>query len=407
MFFLLLLSSLLCAETLSEFFELAKARSSDVRAAESRIFQNESKEKIGKGAILPKMRAIGGYGKQDVSGLKPGTEDSDTSLKLNLSQTLFDGGEAFAVLASIKSESEAAHLKKIDREINLFNTIATLYFGAGSILQDINNLENSIEKSKERLNELEKRKAIGRSRESEVITARSLLSSLKSQLEGDRGELLSLYETIEEFTGVNPKGRLTFKMNPIQIKPLSEYLELVKNRPDLLALDRSIEAAEESVVSKRRSHFGDLALGGNYHLIREGTLKESDWDVALTYTLPLYEGGTVDESVKLALEEKREKTILKNSIVNGANYEVRRAHVELTSMIEEIKLLEEAYAQSLKNYELLQKEYRFSLVTNLDVVSAMTSMIDAKRNLDKTLYSAKMLKVKLETKAGIINSAEN
>ena len=66
--------------------------------------------------------------------------------------------------------------------------------------------------------------------------------------------------------------------------------------------------------------------------------------------------------------------------------DVRTAYNTLVSSIEHVKALEKAVSITQANYEQQEKDHRFKLATNLDVLSALTSFQDTKRTLDKTRY---------------------
>jgi outer membrane protein TolC len=52
--------------------------------------------------------------------------------------------------------------------------------------------------------------------------------------------------------------------------------------------------------------------------------------------------------------------------------------------------LEDAYKKAKKSYELQVKEYRYGLVTNLDVLQALTFMQDVKQNWDRALIQSQL-----------------
>jgi outer membrane protein TolC len=52
-----------------------------------------------------------------------------------------------------------------------------------------------------------------------------------------------------------------------------------------------------------------------------------------------------------------------------------------------------------KNYETQQRDYRFGLVTNLDVLQALTVFQENQRALDRARYTAKLNYLRLQAAA--------
>ena len=69
------------------------------------------------------------------------------------------------------------------------------------------------------------------------------------------------------------------------------------------------------------------------------------------------------------------------------------------SSTEQVKTLEQAVSTNEQNYTEQEKDYRFNLATNLDVLQALNNFHDTKRSLDRTRYQAMAAWAKLKAEA--------
>src|SRR5690606_15726981 len=70
-----------------------------------------------------------------------------------------------------------------------------------------------------------------------------------------------------------------------------------------------------------------------------------------------------------------------------ANTEVRTLHQQAELLSSELQARESAVKMSDESYQTHQRDYRFGLVTNLEVLDALNLTIDARRERDRSYYS--------------------
>lgn len=72
----------------------------------------------------------------------------------------------------------------------------------------------------------------------------------------------------------------------------------------------------------------------------------------------------------------------------AAETEIHTAYNSYMSALEQMRALERAVQITEQNYKEQEKDYRFSLASNLDVLQALNSLHESKRSLDRTRYRA-------------------
>lgn len=181
------------------------------------------------------------------------------------------------------------------------------------------------------------------------------------------------------------------KRKPEDPDALDAYIATLDNRPDVAALVADLEAQKHRINSARAGHFPSIGVNANYYLTREGPQKGNTWDAGITFSLPLFAGGLVQAQAREAAERAHESELALAQTRRQAEIAIRTAFNDLESALKQITALESALRATEENYKEQEKNYRFGQATNLDVIQALNSFQDTKRNLDRTRFMAALL----------------
>jgi outer membrane protein len=186
---------------------------------------------------------------------------------------------------------------------------------------------------------------------------------------------------------------------PTEVDSMDSYLARIEQRPDVRAARQRLTAANENVDVARGAHLPSLDLYANRYLERRGTLADVDWDVQLALTVPIYAGGSVQSRVRESLSQREQADLAVSQAGRLAAQEIRSLHQSVALDRAQLEALEMATEAARKNYEVQLRDYRLGLVTNLDVLQALTAFQGNKRALDRARYTAKANYFKLEAAA--------
>jgi outer membrane protein TolC len=179
----------------------------------------------------------------------------------------------------------------------------------------------------------------------------------------------------------------------------------LEKRPDIRSLVSQVQAARYNKSYNRALYYPSLDLVGNYYLDRSGTnLKDSKWDAGLNLSIPIFEGGLSSAQVGEAAAKLHEQELLLAQARRSAEVEIRVAYTELQKSLNQVRLLKEAVETATAAYQGLNKDYRHGLATNIDVLTAMTKQLDAKRSYDTNRYALEVAKASLDNSVGEIFS---
>lgn len=377
------------AITLEEAYKSAILKTESVPFAQSQLRGSEARVDEVKGNFLPSLSASVIYQNQEKEMTALRNRDQATG-KLTLSQSLLAGGRDKADLAAASKERKAQEYNLTNSKNALYVLVARSFYALLAANKEVENTSKSIELTKKRIQELRKRKKIGKSRNIEVSAADAQQAILEAQLLAAIGDSRIAKNNFANITGLDRDTALDdTHFLPNEVSGLQNYLSAVEKRPDILSLHALVESQEFNIDSAKAGHWPTLDLTGNYYPYRYRLIQEaSTWDASLVLSIPLFSGGIVQAQVREAAEKKAQVELQLRQKQRDSVREIHSAYNTLKSAVEQVKALEKAVAATELNYREQEKDYRFSLATNLDVIQALNTYHDTKQTLDRTRYQA-------------------
>jgi outer membrane protein len=383
------------AVSLKQAFEAALTKTEGIPLAQSRLGQSQERVSQAWGAMLPSVSLLGSYLKQNSTASAGGVAGAFTladqfNSRFALTQPVFRGFAEYAAIRSARADRRAQEASLEQARVVLYSSVASAFFGVLTREQDRANLQTLLELTEQRVQDLQARSQIGRSREGEVLTAQAQVAVLKSQMQVARSTLDQARDLFALTTGLARDTLLEVPHAPSlslsTLGDLGEYLGQIEERPDLKALREQLLASEESVSVARAGHFPSIDFTGNYYLSRTGVQSSVNWDLGVSFVLPLFQGGIVSARVSEALGRKNERELLLAQGRRSAENQIRSAYETVRAGIEQTDALEQAARIGERNYKAQVRDYHHGLVTNLDVLQALNSFQETKRSLDQVRF---------------------
>ena len=383
------------ALTLSEVFAAALQRSEVIATQTELIRQAEEHYRQAGGALLPTVSGVVTHTWQE--GLPAGvTSTTPTNLsyqpvsKLNATQPLFRGFREFAGLRQTRDLVGAQNEDYQNARVLLFKDVVQNYYSVLTLEQDLRNLDEEIRQNLDREQDIGKRVRIGRSRPAELLNVQATISTLRAQVEQVNTQLRVARETFAFLTGLDAATPLRDSETVAEsLDPLPGYLAAIDPRPAVLASQQRLVAARENVKVAQGAHLPSVDLSGNYYLDRPGYLSDVNWDVTLALTLPIYSGGAMQSKVREAESQRTQAELTVSQTRRQADQEVRSLYQSVRLDRAQVEALDKATDAARKSFEAQSKEYRLGLVTNLDVLQALTAFQENQRALDRARFTLK------------------
>lgn len=382
--FIWLISYNLNAEVLNleKSFEKAIEFSKIIPISEISLQQNYELNVQNNKNIYPKLYLKGSYLIQE------NVAENQKIGQLNLVHTLYHGGEDKLLNKQNKLIGNEISLQKKIEIFNLKNQVINSYFNLLLNYFEKDNLKLLVDLTSKRTNEISNRVNVGKSRLGELLSAKAQLANAKAQFINVENIINEQEEKFFNLLGVSKTNyQIEKKLNfEIVLLKLEEYLNQIDKKIEIQSLFNKMDQVRVEVELAKTLNYPKIELSSNYYFLNKRSsaiLKNSNWDIGVNLTFPLFEGGSTDSKIsevliknnknQLLLEDK--KLFIKNEII--AKFEA----VKRTILQKDF--LENALNLSFKSYREAEKDYRLGLISNLDLISSLNLYIDNKRNFEK------------------------
>jgi outer membrane protein len=397
--------------TLREAYEMALHRSEALALAGEELVRLRTQVEQVRGLLLPYVAFRGSYTLQD----RPSSSASDsvrqsftlrdrTQYEFAARQPIFGGLEEIYTLrqkGALESakESELRHARLL-----LFGDVAAAFYAVLLAERDLATIGDSLRLAQERLEELVQRNRVGISRRSEVLAQEAEAAQIQAALERLRGAGAVAWEAFRFLTGLDARPRLADSSeDPGEPGPLDGYVtRALAERHDVRALSEQVRAAEEGIGIARAGYLPTASLDATYYTHREGVTEGVDWDLMLSFEIPLFEGAVTQARLREARSSVRSAGLELRRLRREIGLEVSRAYADLRALRSELSSLEKAVASAQENYDLVQAEYRRGIVTNIEVLSSFNTLQRARLERDRARFQAKLTAVRLSTVSGVL-----
>jgi outer membrane protein len=389
----------------------AALKQSEVLADDQELVrQSEEHFRQALAAIMPEIYAGYTYVNQDTSDLVPKTTDASlykdqATTRISISQPLFRGLRDFAALKLNQNLITSQKLSYQWAAYQLYQDTANSFYLVLSLENDISILRKEADLYDKRIKELRSRVAIGRSRSTEVLTVQVSRATLMAQMEQVKSQLSAARELLSFLTGISPSADLSDADKiPSSIGSFESYDARLPYRPDVKAAMARMEAAQNNVDIAKGAYLPSADISADYYLSRpKGTLQNSQWDATITATLPIFTGGLNTSKHAEAESLLRQSRNDLEQVERLARQDLRTTYQRLTYDISQVKEFSNAVDLERRNYIAVSGDYDLGLVSNLDVLQAVTSYQDVERSLNRAVYNLKADMISLMALTASVN----
>ncbi len=284
---------------------------------------------------------------------------------------------------AVKEEWNLAALKK-----TIAQDTADAFFGLASAQADLLNTREAFDVMTERVKELKQREALGKTRLSELYSTQASAAVLAAQLKQAEAAVEAASDNLASVINADN----TVIIQPVDTgaaAPDMDRDKAVNGQPEIKAAIAAIEAESSRINALHSAFLPQVDLSVSRQLGHSGISAPSPANYSLTLMAnwPLFEGGarvfeamkgySAEESLK---QQKLQmlKTVLYDLKAKARNYEASAARVVA---------LKEAYDKSQASYKLQEKDFRYGMATNIEVMQAMADLTNIKTSYDREIIT--------------------
>ncbi len=392
--------------TLQDCYRLALKQSEKVAIQQQTIKEAEARFQQSLGGILPRATFESSNKRQNGSNSSNFSLSEIPENKFIFSQPLFSGFKDFAGMAASRAERRQRIQETRRAQELLFTDVSDAFFLFLSYQEDIAALETTQNALNERIEELKKREALGRSRPSEVASAEVLLNRNEAEIELVRSQMDVSRQLLEFLTGreiekIQDSSDEEFMQEVSNLEQSSQLISLDK-RADVLAAQETLIAAQKKITVARSGWWPSAGLDGDYYTKRVGNSSDITWDFTFKVDVPIFDGGETFGLVREAQSQVKEAELRLQQTQRNAELEFQNAATRYQTALKRRSALQKALRAAEKNYQLQKEDYQKSLVNNLDVLQSLQDLQSVQRDFITARFDAKRMYWNLQVAAGEI-----
>ena len=381
---------------LQKLVELALANNRDLRVSVLNIEAARAQYRIQRAATFPTVNATGSAsGERTAKDFTTSGEAETThSYSAQVGITAYEL-DLFGRVRSLREQALEQYLgyeeTRRSAQIALVAEVANAYLTWLADQSLLQTTQDTFKTRQESLDITRKRFDAGvsgeldvRQAETALESARASLAQYKRQVQQDRNALVLLVG-LPSLPADLPAGRLLENQQLLADLPVGLPSEVLIQRPDVLAAEHSLKAANANIGAARAAFFPSITLTGSYGTMSsqfDGLFDSGSrtWTFAPQINIPIFTGGANTANLDLAKTQKNIYVAQYEKAIQTAFSEVADAMVARQTYDEQLQAQKALLVATQATYDLSEKRYRAGVDGYLDVLDAQRSLFSAQQS---------------------------
>lgn len=343
---------------------------------------------------------------------------------LNLSQQLFSWTDWMSLKAANSQVAEAQATYEAAAQ-NLILRVATAYFNVLSALDTLQAQESSLQAFDLQLEQANKRFQVGLIAITDVEQARAARDTAAAAVIADKQALANTVDQLEVITGrqydtLSEPAKDMPLVTPSPANQNTWVQTSLQQNLSLIASRLAADVARDNVRIAFGGHLPTVSLiaSRSYNsssmdesIVGLGTFNglpswSNDRQIGLEVTVPIFSGGGTEARVHQA---QYQWIAAKDAVEQASRSTVQQArdsYLGVISGIAHVQALQQALTSSQTAYRATEAGYRVGTQTEVDVLNALSTLVQAKTNYASSRYAYINSVVQLRFAAGTLDANE-
>ena len=371
----------------------------DMRVATLKVEKLRAQYRIQRADLLPSIDATGTASRTRKAGDLTTSGNPTTTSEYNAKAVLISWElDLFGRVQSLKNKALESYLSSEETQrsvrLSLVAEVAQQYMTYVSQSEHLKHAQSTLEAvSRSRDLTLSMRK-IGKSSDLDEQTAHAQVAKAMSNVAGYERQLAAARSALVLIVGqpLSDADIGTTSLDEISVATnISAGLpsEILTRRPDILAAEHTLKAANADIGAARAAFFPKIALTGSVGTASNelsGLFNNGNgtWNFAPQITLPIFASGANKASLDAAKIEKKIEVATYEKAIQTAFKEVSDTLASMTPLNDELAANTALVTAQSKRLELAQARYTAGLDNYLVVLSAQQDLYSAQQSLIDT-----------------------
>ena len=342
---------------------------------------------------------------------------------LNLSESLFSWTDWMNLKAADSQVAQAQATYEAAAQ-NLVLRVATAYFNVLSALDTLQAQESSLQAFDLQLEQANKRYQVGLIAITDVEQARAARDTAAAAVIADKEALASALDQLEVITGrqYDTLSEPGTDMPLVMPNPASQdqwVQTSLQQNLSLIASRLAADVARENVRVAFGGHLPTISLtasrsfnsaGVDESIVGLGSFNLPSWSndrqIGLEISVPIFSGGGTEARVHQAQYQWIAAKDAMEQASRSTVQQARDAYLGVISGIAHVQALQQALTSSQTAYRATEAGYRVGTQTEVDVLNALSTLVQAKTNFASSRYAYITSVVQLRYAAGTLDPKE-
>lgn len=389
--FSLFVSSVVFAEALTFETVCRQALAHDDRLMAQRERSGVSKAVLQgvQGSRLPQLNFLATEQFQDASSSGGSSSYFTTShrpeYKLALKQSLFTGFRDSDTVTALEAQIRQQDALYFNIQHQVLASVVDSFFQGLLLEKEIKSVQEIKKLVLIRLDELQRRYNLGKSRKSELLSGEAYLTTLDAKLGQLQGDLARERLTISTLAHTD-YTQASFEDPAILVEVPQFDVNFLKTwvnqKPEVRAAQAELSSEKAFLQLAGRMWWPTISLGADYFFKRADSLDAVKWDTTLTADFSLYQGGSDEASVVKSTHKvsslEHDLDFLGQQLV----LQLKQDWLRVDSQATQFRLAAQVVQKNQAYYQASLDDFKLGQINHLEVIQSLNSYLEAKQNMD-------------------------
>lgn len=334
---------------------------------------------------------------------------NDFATNFTATWPIYDGGRSWHgwQQAKIGKDASAYALERSRQQVIARTTAA--YAGVLLAVENLAVVEAALKTAGANLSIASNRYGSGMAVKSDLLQAQVRQSDLEQQKLMAESQIEVGRSILNAAMGV--PDQLRFELTDRLETPLSldgtieSWLSISQDRRlDLKELNAREAMAKEEIEKAKAAYLPSLDLIGNYQIHTEDFDGSADnYSVGAVVSLNIFSGLETSAKVSEAQAAFRQVQALRRQMHSQVALEVRQTYVQAASAFQRISVARQMVVQAEESLRIVANRYATGLLTIVDMLTAETTLQQARTTFAQTLHDYSVGKTNLRLAAGVLD----
>jgi outer membrane protein len=418
--------------TLEQCLRIANERNIDIRVADASTQAAAAGLTAAFGNYLPGATINANYNRQ-LTNLRPQLQfingipvpgeplPNNYSLQAAVRWTLFDGFRREGTYDQAKTTVDAADLNGRAQRMQTSMDVRRQFIAVLRAMQVVKTRSENIELGRQTLERVRAGQAAGRqpitavySQEADLGAQEFELVRAENDLDLAKAQLLAIMgldpNTPAEFT----ESSLPASITPEEIRAYRDSLgsedacvtRALTSRPDIVAAEQRIRAAEAGVTIARSGYFPTVTASTGYTWNNSEISNfdnQGQMSVGVNLSVPVFDQFRTNQQIESAVLQQVQRRAERQRLEQQVRQSVQSALLSLAAAEKQLDITGRALTSAELNDAAARDRYAAGAATQFDVLQANTQMITSRINRITALYTYYDARVMAEFAAGTLD----